>query len=122
MVEFMNPVRRRRARRTTIGGALVAGVVLAGGCSGTLEDVFPDRKPTYRSSRSAPPLEVPPDLTSSTVRDALPIPGVDATYSQYASGEAGAGTRAGPEVLPQFDDARIERNGDPRWLLHGLFG
>ena len=117
MVEFMNPVRWRRARRTTIGSALVVGAVLVGGCSGTLEDVFPDRQPTYKSSRSAPPLEVPPDLTSSTVRDTLPIPGVDATYSQYASGEAGAGTRAAPEVLPQFDDARVERSGDQRWLV-----
>ena len=117
MVEFMNPVRWRRARRTTIGGALVAGAVLVGGCTGTLEDVFPDRQPTYRSSRSAPPLEVPPDLTSSAVRDTLPIPGIDATYSQYASGEAGPGARSAPEVLPQFDDARIERSGDQRWLV-----
>ena len=117
MVESSNPARRRRERRTAIGGVLVAGVVLVGGCSGTLEDVWPDRQPSYKSSRSAPPLEVPPDLTSSTIRDTLPIPGVDATYSQYASETASEGTRTASAVLPEVDDARIERSGDQRWLV-----
>lgn len=117
MVESMNPARQRRARRTTIGGLLVAGAALAAGCTGTLEDVMPDRQPSYKSSRSVPPLEVPPDLTSSTVRDTLPIPGVGATYSQYASEAGGAGTQVAAAVLPEVDDARIERRGDDRWLV-----
>ena len=117
MVEFMNPVRWRRARRTTAGGMLIAGAVLVGGCSGTFEDVFPERQPSYKTSRSAPPLEVPPDLSSSAIRDTLPVPGVDATYSQYASGTAGASTRSEPAVLPGVDNARIERSGDQRWLV-----
>lgn len=117
MVEHMNPVRRRKARRTTIGGVLVAGAVLAGGCSGTLEDVWPDQQPSYKSSRSAPPLEIPPDLTSSSIRDSLPIPGVDATYSQYASDAGSAEQRTASAVLPEIDNARIERSGDLRWLV-----
>ena len=117
MVEFINPVRRRRARRTTIGCVLIAGAVLVGGCSGTLEEVWPDEQPTYKSSRRAPPLELPPDLTSSAVRDTLPIPGVDATYSQYADEEGSAGTRTASAVLTEVDDARIERSGDQRWLV-----
>ena len=117
MVESINPARRRRERRTAIGGVLVAGAVLVGGCSGTLEDVWPDRQPSYKSSRSAPPLEVPPDLTSSTIRDTLPIPGVDATYSQYTSETASVGARTASAVLPEVDDARIERSGDQRWLV-----
>ena len=117
MAEFMNPARRRRACRATIGGVVVAGTVVAGGCSGTLEDVWPDRSPAYKSSRSAPPLEVPPDLTSSSIRDSLQIPGVDATYSQYASGEGSTGTRAAPAVLPEIENARIERDGDQRRLV-----
>ena len=117
MVEFMNPVQWRRARRTMIGGVLIAGAVLVGGCSGTLEDVWPERQPSYKSSRGAPPLEVPPDLTSSTVQDTLPIPGIDATYSQYASGTAGAEARTASAVLPTVDDATIERSGEQRWLV-----
>ena len=117
MVALTFGVRRRKARGAMIGGILATGAVLAGGCSGTLEDVFPDRQPSYKSSRSAPPLEIPPDLTSSTIRDSLQIPGADATYSRYASGEGSAGARSGPAVLPEIDNARVERSGGQRWLV-----
>ena len=120
MAQLILLARWRRALRATIGGVLAVGTVLAGGCSGTLEDVWPDRQPDYKSSRSAPPLEVPPDLTSSSMRDSLPIPGVDATYSQYAGGSGSGGTRSGSEVLPVIDDARIERGGGQRWLVVGM--
>ena len=117
MVQFIVPIRRRRVRRALIGGVLVASTVLAGGCSGTIEDVWSDRRPSYRSSRSAPPLEVPPDLTSSTLRDSLQIPGVDATHSQYASDVASGAARSASAVLPEIDDARIERGDGQRWLV-----
>ena len=117
MAKLIIPIRRRRVRRALIGGVLVASTVLAGGCSGTLEDVWPDPRPSYRSSRSAPPLEVPPDLTSSTLRDSLQIPGVDATYSQYASDAASGAARSASAVLPEIDDARIERGDGQRWLV-----
>ena len=124
MAEFTIPARRRRARRAVTGGVLAASAVLAGGCSGTLEDglgeVWPDRQPSYKSSKSAPPLEVPPDLTSSSLRDTLRVPDVDATYSQYASGDGSAGTRSTPAVLPEIDNARVERSGDERWLVIAL--
>ena len=117
MVEFMNPVLRRKARGAMVVCVVAAGVLLAGGCSGTVEDLGSDRQPTYKSSRSAPPLEIPPDLTSSAVRDALPIPGVGATYSQYADD---AGSRSGSSAVPvlqEVEGARIERNGAERWLV-----
>lgn len=117
MVAFMIRARRRKACGLTAGVFLSVGTVLASGCSGTLEDVFPDRQPSYKSSRSAPPLEIPPDLTSSAVRDSLPVPGVDATYSQYASDAGSVGAQSGPEVLPEIEDARIERSGGQRWLV-----
>lgn len=99
-----------------MGGVVVAGALLVGGCSGTTEGIGSDPETTYKSSRSAPPLEIPPDLSSSAVRDTLPIPGVDATYSQYASGEPRPGTETAQAVLPEVDGARIERSGDERWL------
>ena len=124
MVEFTIPARRQRARRAVTGGVLAASAVLAGGCSGTLEDglgeVWADRQPSYKSSKSAPPLEVPPDLTSSSLRDTLRVPDVDATYSQYASGDGSAGTRSTPAVLPEIDNTRVERSGDERWLVIAL--
>ena len=121
MVEFAIPARRRKTRGALSGGVLVACVVLAGGCTGALQDeigrVGTDRQPSYKTSRSAPPLEIPPDLTSSSIRDTLAIPGVGATYSQHASGEAGSGTQSAAAVLPEVENARIERSGDQRWLV-----
>ena len=121
MVEFKIPARRRKTRGALFGGVLAACVALASGCSGTLNDelgrVGADRQPSYKSSRSAPPLEIPPDLSSSAIRDTLAIPGVGATYSRHAGGERGAGTQSATELLPEVEDARIERSGDQRWLV-----
>ena len=112
------PRRGSPIRRTTAGSVLAASLALAGGCSGTLEDVWPDREPSYKSSRSAQPLEMPPDLAGAAVRDSLSIPeGEPTTYSRYSSGDAAAGTGAAQGVLPEIDDARIERNGNERWLV-----
>ena len=117
MVKLITPVRRRRIRSAMTGAMLAPVALLAAGCSGTLEDVMPDRQPTYKSSRNAPPLEVPPDLTSTTVGDTLLVPEVDATYSQYASGEDTTRPRAATGVLPEIENARVERSGDERWLV-----
>ena len=120
MVEPVTPASRRKTQGVMIGAALAAGAVLVAGCSGIVEDTPRDGQPSYKSSRSTPPLEIPPDLTSSSVRDTLLIPGVDATYSQYASEEGGAAARSGSAVLPEIDNARIERSGDQRWLVIGM--
>ena len=121
MVELTIPARRRKTRGALFGGVLTACVALASGCSGTLSDEFgrvgTDRQPSYKSSRSAPPLEIPPDLSSSAIRDTLAIPGVGATYSQHAGGERGAGTQSETGLLPEVENARIERSGGQRWLV-----
>ncbi len=116
MVAFMRMVRRRMACMTAAGGLVVAGAVLTGGCAGIGESAGSDGQPAYKSSRSVPPLEIPPDLSSATVRDSLPIPGVGATYSQYASGAPQPGTETARAVLPEAAGARIERSGGQRWL------
>ena len=120
MVALMTTTWRRRASRAIIGRVLVAGTVFTGGCSGTLEALWPDRQPAYKSSKSASPLELPPDLTTSAIRDTLPVPGVEATYSQYAGGEGTAAAPSEPAVLPTVDNARIERSGDQRWLVAAM--
>lgn len=106
--------RSPRLRHTVLTGAIAAGAMLSGGCSGTLEDALPEREPAYKSSRGASPLEVPPDLTSIPTQDSIEVPGAETTYSEYA-GDGGP-ARSAAAVLPEVEGARIERSGDERWL------
>ena len=104
---------------TTLVSSVVAG---CGSIPGT-DDVFPDRKTEYKKSSQADKnLEVPPDLTRSTISDELVIPdlpgGGPNTLSNFESNEAVRGrvtTRAA--VLPQVDDIEVKRDGDTRWLV-----
>jgi outer membrane protein assembly factor BamC len=93
------------------------------GCSGTADDlldpILPEQDAAYKSSKTAPPLEVPPDLSSATLNDKMVVPSLasgSATYSAYASGNqvASAGING---VLPQLNGVRVERAGSERWLV-----
>ncbi|MGH8508141.1 MAG: outer membrane protein assembly factor BamC [Gammaproteobacteria bacterium] len=69
--------------------ALVAAALAIAGCAWfpTFDDVIPDKQKEYQKSQSLPDLEVPPDLTTESIRDTLAVPDVDAsgtaTYSTY---------------------------------------
>lgn len=107
----------RGTRSVVASAVIVAGTSLVVGCTADLDEVLPDRKPSYKSSRSTEPLEVPPDLVGTALADSLPIPDEgDATLSQY---ESRAASRSAPasRVLPEADGARIERSGQDRWLV-----
>ena len=98
--------------------ALIAALV---GCGGT-GSILPDRRPDYKATVTRDSLEVPPDLTSSTIDDSLIVPELGpagtATYSDYVR-ERG-GTRVAPEaaeLLVQPEGVRVEREGNQRWLV-----
>ncbi|MEZ5583527.1 MAG: outer membrane protein assembly factor BamC [Candidatus Competibacteraceae bacterium] len=98
-------------------------VGLLAACTFATEDLIPDRRPDYRQSKTLDPLEVPPDLTGSTIDDTLLVPEFSptgsATLSDYAS-ERGTGqiTASSREtVLQQQPDIRIARDGQRRWLV-----
>ncbi len=68
---------------------LVAGVLVIAGCAWfpTFDEVTLDKQKEYQKSQSLPDLEVPPDLTTDSIRDTLAVPDVDASgtarYSTY---------------------------------------
>jgi outer membrane protein assembly factor BamC len=101
--------------RTALAAAMLA---LVAGCSG-----FGFKTDEYKgaSSRAARPLEVPPELTTPTSDDryAVPDPRAQTAYSQYSQRTPGAAPTAGgvPGVLPPISGARMERQGDQRWLV-----
>ena len=75
------------------------------------------RKIDYKSTRTLPPLDVPPDLSvpegGKAATEAAPGP---ATYSGLATGAA-AKASAGGDVLPDIDGIRLQRDGQMRWLV-----
>jgi len=79
------------------------------------------RKIDYKSTRTLPPLDIPPDLSAPVV-GAGPAEGVGtpggATYSGLMT-DKGAGSKStvGAEVLPDYDDIRLARDGQMRWLV-----
>ncbi len=108
-----------------ISRILILFVVLAlSGCSGTLDDaidsVVPKREAQYKSSKSLPPLEVPPDLSSATLNDSLKVPANGAgteSFSSYSNTTEKVATQGTGGVLPDLKNVRIERAGDKRWLV-----
>jgi outer membrane protein assembly factor BamC len=103
------------------GTVLLSLLGIVGACS-TAESILPDRRPDYRQSKVLAPLEVPPDLTSSTIDDTLVVPELNptgsASLSDYASERSSSGQIAQAEaVLPEQKGMRIEREGNKRWLI-----
>jgi outer membrane protein assembly factor BamC len=96
-------------------------LVLLAGCTGSLLE---PKRIEYKtaSASSVPPLEIPPDLTSPTRDDRYVVPDAagkgTATYSAYAA-ERSPQARAQQkgDVLPEVDQARIDRSGTQRWLV-----
>ena len=92
------------------------------GCS--TQEILKDRTVDYKKETQADErLEIPPDLTRSSIQDTLVVPDLapaqSATYSEYASEREGSVRRGSVRktVLPRFDDITVKRDGNQRWLL-----
>ena len=98
------------------------GVSALCACSGNLEEgldqVLPAKEAQYKSSRSLPPLEVPPGLSSQGIQDAYLLPGENTQGSAILSEQGQVASAAQYSVvLPELNDVKVERNGDKRWLI-----
>lgn len=88
-----------------------------------VNDLLPDRRPDYKASKVENRLEVPPDLTASTIDDTLVVPEINptgtATLSAYSNERSPSSGQAvlSDAVLRQPPGMRIERAGDKRWLV-----
>ncbi len=92
--------------------------LLAAVSVGACQTIAEKRKIDYKSTRTLPPLDIPPDLATSegAKEPGQGTPGA-ATYSGFVSGEAQKKTPAGSEVLPTYDGVKLERAGQVRWLV-----
>lgn len=103
--------------------SVAVGLIAGCGALPSIDDVLPDRKVEYKKAKQGGNnLEIPPDLTKSSINDALVIPDSinsgSATLSSVMERERVQGrvaTRAG--VLPEIKDIDVKRDGDQRWLV-----
>jgi outer membrane protein assembly factor BamC len=108
----------RFPQRLAAGGI----ALLIAACSSTPsgDSMVTDRRTEYRQARSVPSLEIPPDLTSSTIDDTMKVPDIapssSARLSDYASERAGGIVR-NESVLPLSKRVTLKRTGDKRWLV-----
>jgi outer membrane protein assembly factor BamC len=106
--------------RIRLLGLLVAPLLLLA-CSTAFETKKIDYKTASKSQ--VPTLEIPPDLTSPTRDDRYAIPDTgggkgSATYSAYSAERSPqALAQQKSDVLPEVDNARVERAGNERWLV-----
>ncbi|MGH8580405.1 MAG: outer membrane protein assembly factor BamC [Gammaproteobacteria bacterium] len=69
---------------------LVLSAFLLSGCSRffpALDEIVPDKRKEYQRAESLPDLEIPPDLSSDTIKDSMAVPEINdegaAAYSTY---------------------------------------
>ncbi|TVO74838.1 outer membrane protein assembly factor BamC [Sedimenticola selenatireducens] len=108
--------------RNKLVSLLIASLVAGCGALPSVEDVLPDRKVEYKKAKDAGTnLEIPPDLTKSTINDQLVIPGSSRAEATTLSGQlereriqGRVATRTG--VLPKIEKIEVMRDGNQRWL------
>ena len=92
----------------------VAATLLLTAC-GTMDKVAPGRKKIdYKKSEATEALEVPPDLSTSTINDAPASLEAATVYSEYGAAIPDAG---GSSVLPDQASMSVEREGTLQWLV-----
>jgi len=103
---------------------LILTTLLAGcGAMPGVDDVLPDKSVEYKKARNAGEnLEIPPDLTTSSINDALVVPDVAGVDSATLSGQLEKERIRGhvtttTSVMPKISDIQVKRNGDQRWLV-----
>ncbi|MFQ5546161.1 MAG: outer membrane protein assembly factor BamC [Acidiferrobacterales bacterium] len=99
--------------RNTGAVGLVIGllvVALASGCSSK------DRKKIdYDAAKTLPPLEIPPSL--STLPQSSNAQSGAATYSGFEAQQQQGSKERLTDLLPTFDNVKLERAGTERWLV-----
>ncbi|MDO9403459.1 MAG: outer membrane protein assembly factor BamC [Polaromonas sp.] len=94
--------------------AALAVAMLLSGCS-SLSGMLQGEKIDYKTEgKTAPSLDVPPDLTQLSKETRYAVPGTPVTANSYQVFQA---TPTLPTAATTVGDVRVERNGNQRWLV-----
>ncbi len=83
---------------------------------GAMDKVAPGReKIDYKQSRTTESLEVPPELSSTTINDApQSLEAASARYSEFGKPKSGSD---GGRVIPDRSTVDLQRDGNQQWLV-----
>ncbi|MGB0712770.1 MAG: outer membrane protein assembly factor BamC [Gammaproteobacteria bacterium] len=109
---------------------LAATTFALGGCSSIgekIDDATGNQALEYKQSRQVNALEIPPDLTTSSIDDQMVVPDLDnvpsgsaslSDYQRERSGQSSSATRSSraAAVLQSPDGVEVLRDDDRRWL------
>jgi len=100
-------------RRVAALSVIAAVAAALAGCETLGSNTSMGKRIDYKSTSSAPALEIPPDLDTPRFDDRFSAP---TTASGLAAQQSG-GRAKQTELLPQNPDARLVRAGTERWLV-----
>ncbi|WP_287495951.1 outer membrane protein assembly factor BamC [Pandoraea sp. CB10b_02] len=103
--------------RPVLAWAAIASLALVAGCS-SLSSALSSDKVDYKSAKSGPSLDVPPDLTNVQAADRKYVtPGGTATLSTYENQQKVVAANPTDNVLPSVPGMKVVRDGNERWLV-----
>ncbi len=100
-----------RCSEMRVAIAIAAVLLMSTGCE-TVQDLSFGKRIDYKSARSTPPLEIPPDLSAPQYDDRYSV----ASASDLATRDMRAEARQ-KAILPEVPLAHLERAGSERWLV-----
>lgn len=92
---------------------LLAASVLLGGCE-TISSLFPDKQKQYKYSTEIPPLEIPPDLSSSTIDGAVSKRGGAGTGDTGSLAEREITAESAASPADEAPEQAAAESGQPR--------
>jgi outer membrane protein assembly factor BamC len=101
----------------------LAGLVLAAACLSACSSIRSFMDPAnieYRGAAQGPVLDVPPDLVAPQANERYTLPARTSSQTLSDFNRDRAATDAAPrssDVLPVREGAKIERDGDVRWIV-----
>lgn len=103
--------------RPVLAWAAIASLALVAGCS-SLSSALSSDKVDYKSSKTGPSLDVPPDLTNVQATDRKYVsPAGIATLSTYENQQKVVAANPTDTVLPAVPGMKVVRDGNERWLV-----
>lgn len=103
--------------RPVLAWAAIASVALFAGCS-SLSNALSSDKVDYKSAKTGPSLDVPPDLTNVQANDRKFVSaGGTAVLSNYEAQQKVVATNPAATIAPDVPGMKIMRDGNQRWLV-----